>query len=386
MNLKKSLLITLDFPPRFGGVSSYYYNIAKNLPGDKIIVLAPAVPQTENFDANQNFTILRSKILTQITQTKGGILNFKSKLKWLALTKEIKQIVKNHQIEILLVGQVLPLGNIALMLRKHLPYIFFSHGMDITVPAKITRKKLLLKKIIKNAKAIVCNSYFTRHELYLLGADREKIIVLNPCPNISAEHINEQKIENFLKQNELKDKKIILTVGRLVKRKGHDQVIKALPEIINKIPQACYVIAGDGPNLNDLIKLVSEKKLGQYVKFIKDVPQEVLPILYQTCEVMAMPSRQLSNGDVEGFGIVYLEANLFGKPVIGGKSGGVPEAIVHEKTGLLVPPLDVTSLAEAIISLMINPAYAHQLGLQGLDRVHEEFSWREQTNKLFKIL
>lgn len=383
---KKSLLVTLDFPPDYGGVASYYYQLAKNLPADKIVVLAPEKGDTKSFDLQQRFTIIRSKTLAEIAESKGGLLNLNSKLKWLKLSDEIKILAKNHQFKTLLIGQVLPLGHIGLMLRNKFSFIFFAHGMDITVPAKNIRKKILLKKIIKKATKIIANSYFTRHELFLLGADKEKITVINPCPNLNAEHVNEEIVKKFLHENDLAEKKIILTVGRLVKRKGHDQIIKAMPQILKKIPNAFYLIAGAGPYKPELENLISKNKLGAFVKFINKPESNLLPTLYQACEVMAMPARSLGNGDVEGFGIVYLEANTFGKPVVGGKSGGVPEAVVNEKTGLLVDPQNTEEIAQAIISLLIDEAYANRLGLQGMDRVHEEFNWSTQAKKLFETI
>lgn len=386
--LKKSLLITLDFPPRFGGVAGYYYNICKNLPADKIVVLAPAEKNSEEFDLKQNFPIIRSVKLKQIMSAKSGLLNISSKINWLALTKEIIQIAKNHQIELIQIGQVLPLGTVALMLKRRtgLPFIFYSHGMDILVPQKIARKKIILKKIIKESQAIISNSHFTRSELGKLGADKNKIAVVYPCPNISSSHVDPLTIDQFLKEYELKNKKIILTVGRLVERKGHNQVIKALPNILKRVPNTVYLIAGDGPNKDKLEKLVFSLKLGQSVKFINQVSNNLLATLYQICDVFVMPSRHLPNGDVEGFGMVYLEANLFGKPVIGGKSGGISEAILNEKTGLLVNPNDTFELSQAIISILVNDSFAHTLGIQGMQRVHDDFDWKTQVDILKNIL
>ncbi|MFA6321994.1 MAG: glycosyltransferase family 4 protein [Candidatus Buchananbacteria bacterium] len=387
-NLKKSLLITLDFPPNYGGVANYYYNVCKNFPSDKIIVLAPIWPGSETFDSRQKFTIIRSARLNQIAKAKSGLFNLSSKFQLLGLIKDLLIIIKNHKIEFIQIGQVLPLGSMALILKRRtkIPFIFYAHGMDITVPQKITRKKIIIKKIISKAKYIVANSYFTRNELAKLGADRDKVVVAYPCAGLTSHHVSAQEIQNFTNQYELGGKNIILTVGRLVERKGHDLVIKSLPEILKKIPNTIYLIAGDGPNKIKLQSLVSEKKLGSYVKFISSVSHDLLPVLYQISDVFVMPSRQLSNGDVEGFGTVYLEANLFGKPVIGGKSGGVTEAILDKKTGLLINPTSQTELINAVVSLLTDKSFAHRLGFQGMERAHHEFDWRAQTQKIISIL
>ena len=248
------------------------------------------------------------------------------------------------------------------------------------------RKKTLLKKIIAGAKAIIANSHWTEDELIKLGAEPKKITVVHPCPNLRPEQTSEWKVEEIFQDYQLKDKKILLTVGRLVERKGHDMVIKTLPQIIKTLPNVIYLVVGSGPYKKNLEKLVNQSRLGDYVKFINAVDQSDLAAFYQICDVFIMPARELPNGDVEGFGIVYLEANLFGKPVIGGRSGGVPEAIIDGKTGILVNPTDAFDIAQATIKLLTDSAYAERLGIQGLQRVAENFDWAAQTEKIKAIL
>ena len=392
LEIKKSLFITLDFPPRLGGVATFYYNVCKNLPPDKIIVLAPTQEGSEEFDRQQKFTIIRKKLLNQFPETWptgfGGILKIISTIRWFSIIKHLAQTVKNHQIELIQVGQILPLGTLALIYknRKKIPYIFYAHGLDITLPQKFMRKKTLLKKIIAGAQGIIANSHWTEDKLIELGAEKNKITVVHPCPNLSPEQASEWKVEEIFQDHQLKDKKILLTVGRLVERKGHDMVIKALPQIIKAVPDVIYLIVGNGPHKKALEKLSNQLRLGDYVKFISVADQNDLAAFYQICDVFIMPARELENGDVEGFGIVYLEANLFGKPVIGGRSGGVPEAIVDGQTGILVNPVDSEEIAQTAISLLTDSAYAAKLGTQGLGRVSEKFDWAIQTEKIKAIL
>jgi len=396
--IKKSLLVTLDFPPNLGGVATYYYNVCKNLPSDKIVVLAPEQEDDQNFDSKQNFTILREfttirkKLLRKFPEKWpkgiGGILKIASSIKWMSLIKYFYKISKDHNIEIIQAGQVLPIGTLALFYkkRKKIPYIFYAHGLDILLPQKFMRKKTLLKNIIKEAKAIIANSHFTKDELIKLGATPNKVKVVYPCPNIKTEEASEWKMDEIKNEHELHNKKVLLTVGRIVERKGHDMVIKALPQIIKEVPNIIYLIVGKGPQEEKLKNLVKKMKLAEYVKFLGAVPQEDLTAYYQACNTFIMPARQLPNGDVEGFGIVYLEANLYGKPVIGGKSGGVPEAIIDNQTGLLVNPESTDEIAQASIKLLTDEAYAAKLGTQGLERVSDEFDWKTQTEKIKEVL
>ncbi len=303
----------------------------------------------------------------------------------MSIIRHFGQTIKNHRIELLQIGQILPLGTLALVYKK-VPYIIYAHGLDILLPQHYLRKKTLLKNIIKNAKGIVANSNFTKDELLKLGAESEKIVVAYPCPNIKPKPLDQTEIDKVIKREGLENKKIILTVGRLVKRKGHDMVIKALPRIIKQVPEAIYLIVGDGPMKSELQKLVYQNNLGERVKFLGKVSDQELNIYYQICDVFIMPSRQLDNGDVEGFGTVFLEANLFGKPVIGGRSGGIPEAIINGQTGLLVNPLDIEDIAAATTKLLLDEAYAAKLGTQGLERVENEFDWFSQTQKIKVLL
>ncbi len=391
--MKKSLLVTLDFPPNLGGVATYYYNICKNLPGDKIVVLAPNQKNDSSFDKEQNFPIIRKKLLGKFPQKTSpknllGILKIASTLKWISIIKHFKAVADQHKIEIIQAGQILPIGTLALWYKKmkNIPFIFYAHGLDITLPQKFMRKKKILKKIIKEAKAIVANSHFTKDELVKLGADSDKIKVIYPCPGVKPSEAPEWKIREIREEYGLKNKKIILTVGRLVERKGHDMVIKSLPKIIKKIPDAAYLIVGTGPYEDNLKKLANQLALREYIIFAGKASQNDLSVLFQIADVFIMPARRLINGDVEGFGIVYLEANLFGKPVIGGKSGGVPEAIIDGKTGLLVDPLNVDQIAEAALKILTDKPYAQKLGMQGMERVLENFNWETQAQKIKEIL
>lgn len=385
-NIKKSLLITLDFPPSYGGVATYYHHICKNLPSDKVVVVAPEHPKAKIFDQTQRYAIIRKNLANNLAKPK--LLKIFDTLKWMSAIKFLTEIIKNHDIELLQVGQILPLGTVALALKTkyNIPYIFYAHGLDITLPQKIYHKKKLMRKIIANASGIVANSNFTKDELVKLGANPEKIIVVYPCPNLEPEQISEWIIKEIKEAHELIDKKIILTVGRLVKRKGHDMVIKALPDILKRVPDAIYVIVGNGPYRKKLERLVGDMKLGNHVKFVGEVPDNQLKAYYEISDVFVMPARQLENGDVEGLGIVYLEANAFSKPVIGGRSGGVPEAILDNRTGILVDPLDEAEIANQTTKLLQDKTLAERLGIQGLERISEFFDWRFQTAKIKEIL
>jgi len=172
----------------------------------------------------------------------------------------------------------------------------------------------------------------------------------------------------------------------LVERKGHDMVLRALPQILEKVPNLIYLIVGDGQNKKNLLKLRSRLKLDQNVIFTGYLSDNELPALYQASSALIMPARQGPEGDIEGFGLVFLEANSHGLPVIAGNTGGQTEAVVDGSTGLIVDSLSTSQIAQAVIKLITDQKLARRLGEQGKKRVQEEFNWDNETRKIEKLL
>ena len=374
--MKKSLLITLDFPPNVGGVSVYYKNICENFPKDSIRVLAPNIDYHESFDQHALYKIYRERMISQ------SLFLWP---KWLPMLKQAEKIISSEKIEKILVGNILPCGSAAYIIHKKtkIPYYVFIHGMDLSTLRG--KKKILAKKILASADKIITNSNFTRHVVESFGISTDKIITAYPCPNPMAGP-NELDIIKMRNAHNFHDKKILLTVGRLVERKGHDMVLQSLPNIIKKYENLVYVIAGNGPSLENLKSMVRNLGLEKNVEFITSANNNDISILYELCDIFIMASRRLANNDYEGFGIVYLEANSFFKPVIAGKSGGVTEAVQDKINGLLVDPENQDEISFAILHLLDNPHYAHVLGMQGMDLVKRNFQWWEQAQKIKNIL
>jgi len=182
-------------------------------------------------------------------------------------------------------------------------------------------------------------------------------------------------------------KKVILTIGNLVERKGHDMVIKALPKVLRVVPDAIYLIVGDGACRPKLEDLASEMGVRDHVVLAGYLSDHHLPEIYALGDVFVMPSRaRIENCDVEGFGLVFLEASACGKPVIAGRSGGIPDAVDHGVTGYLVDPGDPDEIAEYLIRILQDPTLAGRLGESGRKRVLREFTWDHFASKLRQIL
>ena len=371
--MKKVLIATIDFPPICGGVANYLAGLAENLPKDKVVVLAPSADNTEE----KQYKIYRKKLITEI---------FFLWPKWLPLVYHLFKIIKKEKIETILVGQVLPVGTAVFFLNKILgiPYYVSCHGMDILMANETFRKRKLLNKILEQAKGVIANSEFTKNELIKLGVLSEKITIIYPCVK-SVAPASEESLKNISENYSLENKKIALTVGRLVERKGHSKVIEALPIVLEKIPEARYVIVGDGPERKRLEEKARDLNLENKVIFTGRVGDSELPAFYQLSDIFVTVSRQIG-GDVEGFGIVYLEANQYGKPVVAGRSGGASEAVVEGFNGLLVDPGSPEDIAGAMIKLLTDNELALRLGKQGKERVEREFLWETGAKKLEELL
>ena len=179
----------------------------------------------------------------------------------------------------------------------------------------------------------------------------------------------------------------IITVARLVRSKGHDTVLKALPKVIERFPDTKYFIIGEGPEAEKLKEVVREFELSQYVIFTGQVDEAELISHYRTCDLFILTSREIeATGEVEGFGIVFLEASACGKPVIGARSGGIQEAIIDKVTGMLVDPLDIYGTSEAIIKLFSDDELRRRLGENGKIRVDKELNMATFAGKLQMVL
>src|SRR3989338_465111 len=372
----KSLLVTLDYPPQVGGVAVYYEHLVKEFPNGDVLVLT--VDKINGQKIPEQDGIIRRRLL------------FKSKLfwpKWLPLLWQIWKITRQNKIKLIQVGQILPIGTAVLILNKFfkIPYMVYCHGMDVMMAAQSLRKKILARKILKNAEFIAANSEFTKEKIFEYGVRPQDVAVVYPCPNMRLfRKVTPQEIDALKNKYNLRGKKIILTAGRLVERKGHDVVLGALHKLKESVPEAHYVIIGEGPMEGVIKQMIKTLELEDSVTLIGDVSDYDLAAWYESCDVFIMISRQLKNEDAEGFGIVYLEANMFGKPVIAGKSGGVAEAVLDNETGILVEPTDQHEIISAIEKLLKNPEEAKRLGENGRWRVEEEFQWNNQAELLIE--
>lgn len=369
--MKKCLLITLGFPPAVGGIQRYLYHRCLAWEGEPITVLAPEMQGWQDFDGQQPFEIRRWKPLLHRLP---GLKRVPQVL--FPLVQAVLLYLRRgfYYIEL---GQALPFGLIALLFRYAfgVPYLVWAYGNDILRPQKYPFLRGLLRLVLIKADAIIAISQNTKQEIVRLGLKPEKVIIIHPAVNPERFHpqIDGSQV---VTRHHLQEKRVILTVARLVERKGIDVVIRAMPRMLEAVPGAVYLIIGTGPYQEKLERLARESGLEGRVIFAGHIPDEELPYYYGACDVFVLVSRTLADREeMEGFGIVYLEAGACGKPVIGGRGGGTSEAIEDGVTGLLVDPLDVNEVANAIVRVLEDEELAKRLGENGRERATRQPDW-----------
>lgn len=335
------------------------------------MVLAPPTAGWQEFDAQQTFPIRRwSGFLGQVPVVK----------RFLHLTLPFfYALALYHQqaFDWIECGQALPFGLIALCFKKALgvPYLVWAYGNDILKPQRYPFLKGLLHVILGNADALVAVSQGTKRKIVQLGLDPEKVTVIHPSVDTRRFH-SQNDSSAVMARHHLPGKRVILTVTRLVERKGVDMVIRAMPRITESIPNAVYLIVGAGSHQEKLEELTKKLEVGEKVVFVGQVSDEELPCYYSACDVFALISRTLvDQGEMEGFGIVYLEAGACGKPVIAGRGGGASEAVQDGVTGLLVDPSDVGEIANAVVRVLKNEKLAKRLGDNGRKKAMQQPNW-----------
>ena len=376
------LMMAPQFPPIMGGVATRSYESAKSLAkmGEQVTVLTMA-PKADSSRANHNgVNVISVKWLSKIVGL--GIFGFMVKI--IVFFLYGMYIVKARKVD-LIYSTLIDVGLSSMIISKLFgtPYFLAIHGAEVTNPRGISKKWIQL--VLRNASALTILANRQRVSLLKLGVSDEKICLIPEGIDIDKFNLTIRHQE-IVSRFDLDGKKVILTVGRLIERKGHDMVIKSLPRVLDKVPEAIYLIVGIGAEEQNLRELGEGLGLEDKVIFAGFVPDEDVPKYYSASDVFIMPSREIGEKDIEGFGLVFLEANACGKPVIGGKSGGISDAVADGVSGILVDPLNVDEISQALITLLSNEELAVKLGSQGRKRVEEQFSDPATAEKFSEIL
>ncbi len=363
------MVFSIDYKPQAGGIAEHAHGVALQLgrQGAPVCVLAPRRGAYKEFDSRQPFRTYRVPAWPGID--------------WLFYFLYASYLVVKMRIGVVYCATSHPCGLICRILRLlvYFRYTITIHAHEVVYGRRGWRQgvKRLLRPlqigIIGAADRVFAVSDFTRRALVAAGVAESKTITV---PNgIDLEDLkNAPRDPGIVLELGLRGRPVILTVARLDTHKGHDMVIRALPAILVEVPDAVYVIAGDGPMRRDLEELSIACGVSDHVVLTGHIPRPQILALYEACNVFVMISR-IENGSAEGFGIVFLEAGAFSKPVVGGRSGGIPDAVADGCSGLLVDPLNPDEVARAVSGILTDSDLAAGLGRAGYLRVASEFSW-----------
>jgi phosphatidylinositol alpha-1,6-mannosyltransferase len=373
----RTLVITNDFPPRPGGIQTFGYEIVRRFEPDSVTVLTSDWEGAAEFDAAQDFKIIRANTKT--------LLPSKSTLSM------AREIVVAENITRVLFGAAAPLGLLASPLRKLgvKNIVGMTQGHE-TGWAMTPGTRQALRKIGNDTDYLTYISEYTHKKIAKAlspdAASRMRRIV----PGVDA---TEFSPANSTSGNQLRselgwiDRPVIVCVSRLMARKGQDELIRALPEVHQTSPMASLIIVGEGPYRKDLESLVKKFGLEEFVHLTGKVSQGDLSKWYAAGDIFAMPCRtRLGGWDVEGLGIVFLEASATGLPVIVGDSGGAIDAVLDGETGYLVDGTNTNEIAQRISQLILNPDVAKRMGEAGRNWVTQEWTWDQNFKKLDGLL
>lgn len=373
LDIPRTLLVTNDFPPRIGGVQQYEWNVVRHLPAGRVAVLAPNWEGWRGFDADQPFPVHRwpPRFLWPTSE----------------LGRRVRTLVREHAIDLVLFGQGLPLSLLGPSVeRAGTPYVVLTHGVELWM-ARTPAARSALRRGLRGARAVTAVSRYTAEAIRPVVPPSVPLELVPP--GVDERRFRADPVAGPAMRERLgigPDRRVILCVSRLVPRKGQDVLIRAIADVRRIVPEAMLVLAGAGPYEVRLRAMAFDAPPGS-VAFVGEAPDADLPALYEAADAFAMPCRSRWGGlEVEGFGIVFLEAAAAGKACVAGRSGGAPEAVLDGRTGLLVEGREPKAVGLAVAKLLANPSLAARMGAAGRTRVEAEFTWSRQAERLADVL
>ena len=376
---EKILCITNDFGPRAGGIETFVIGLIERLPHGTVIVYTSSQGDTAAYDgqwlSNFGVEVIRDRSKVLLPTPRVG--------------RSVRALVRERGISKVFFGAAAPLGLLAKGLRRAgvRRIVALTHGHEVWW-AKVFPFTLAIRRIGKYVDTLTYLGSFTRNAIARSLSTRARESMVRIAPGIDTSHFApSDSAEQLKKELDLAGKRVIVSVGRLVHRKGQDTLVEALPEIVSAFPDAHLLFVGVGPHLEYIHKRAIQLNVLQHISFVGRVQYSELPRFISVGEIFAMPSRsRLAGLEVEGLGIVYLEASACELPVIGGLSGGAPDAVLEGETGFAVDGLNPSAVAAGVIRLLEDPELAKAMGKRGRQWIIDEWEWRhwsERFNALF---
>lgn len=372
----KALLLSEIFPPQTGGSGRWFFEIYSRLPRESVFVAAGQHDRQSAFDESHNMNVER----LNLTMPDWGIRSWSAARDYWRLFRELRSLIARENITEIHCGRCLPEGWLAFLLSKvsGIPYISYVHGEDVESAATSRELSWMTHRVLRNASFLVANSQNTARLLtdnWQLSDDHVRVL----HPGVDASRfVPAARDHEVRSQLGWDDRTVILTVGRLQKRKGHDVMVRALQAIRKDVPDVLYVIVGDGEERSHLHRLVRELELGEHVRFLGEIDDRTMIRCYQQCQLFALPNRQVGR-DIEGFGMVLVEAQACGRPVLAGASGGTAETMNVGTTGIVIPCEEPERLASEVSALLLDIDRLEQMGSAARPHVVEHLDWNALT-------
>ena len=376
--MHKTLIVTNDFPPRPGGIQAFVHNMAVRQPAGSIVVYASTWrdgAECARFDAEQPFPVIRDRTKVMVPTPR--------------VSRRAAEILKAERCDSVWFGAAAPLGLMSPALRRAGAgrLLGMTHGHEAAW-AQLPGSRQLLRRIGAGTDTLTYLGEYTRSRIAAAVGPEAAARMVQLPPGVDEQTFHPGSGGPELRRRlGLADRPVVVCVSRLVPRKGQDTLIEAMPQILAAVPDTVLLIVGGGPYQADLEKLADARGVRASVRFTGAVPWSELPAHYGAGDVFAMPCRTRRGGlDVEGLGIVYLEASATGLPVVAGDSGGAPDAVLEGETGYVVPGRSAADAAERIVRLLNDEALRRRLGEAGRRWVERSWRWDLLAGRLTSLL
>jgi phosphatidyl-myo-inositol dimannoside synthase len=369
-----TLLVTNDFPPRPGGIQSFVHALAVRQPPGSLVVYSSDWRGSAAFDAAQPFPVIRERTSVLLPTR--------------AVARRAATIARENGCDTVWFGAAAPLGLLAAGLRQRagvMRAVAQSHGHEVGWAA-LPGARAALRRIADGADMITYLGEYQRVRLDRTLRGRTQLRRL--APGVDTEVFQPEADGDAVRRRYyLSDRPVIVCVSRLVPRKGQDTLIRVLPAVRRQVPDAALLLVGGGPYREKLARLARDAGVAEHVIFTGSRPQPELPAHYAAGDVYAMPCRTRRGGlDVEGLGIVYLEASAVALPVIAGDSGGAPDAVLADETGYVVGGRDLAALTQRLVDVLTDRDLAVRLGKAGRAWTQAEWRWDRQAARMTSLL
>jgi phosphatidylinositol alpha-1,6-mannosyltransferase len=366
----RTLVLTNDFPPRPGGIQAYVHGLAVRQPADEVVVYAPAWKGAAAFDAAQPFPVVRHP---------GTLV-----LPVPDVLRRVRAVARAEGCDRVWFGAAAPLGLLARPLGLERA-VASTHGHEVAW-ARLPGGRQALRRIGRDVDVVTYLGEYTRRRLAPALGPRARLERLPSGVDAGLFAPSAAGLE-VRQRLGLADRPVVVCVSRLVPRKGQDVLVRALPELRRRVPGTALLLVGGGPDLPRLHRLAAEHGVSDDVVVTGSVPWDRLPEHYAAGDVFAMPCRTRRAGlEVEGLGIVFLEASATGLPVVAGRSGGSPDAVRDGETGVLVDGRSVVAVTDAVAGLLRDPVRARAMGAAGRSWVQREWRWDVLAARLRALL